>query len=243
MSAHNVARVNEPNPVEPRGDAPAGAAVREGLPIVAGLAAAGVALAAIRPRWAVAPLLCAAGVAAFFRDPVRALPDAADLIYAAADGIVLGVDEVDDAWYLGGKALRISAFLSIFDVHVNRSPVSGTLTEVHYVPGGFMPAMDRARSEENERQYLAIHGDRGPVVMVQIAGLLARRIVRWVEPSSMLRAGQKVGMIKFGSRTDVLVPVNSARPLVRAGQRVRAGVTPIARFCPQVGQPGGGRGV
>lgn len=230
MNEHSAARISEPSQVEPREDAPAGAAVREGIPIVIGLAAVGLALAMTRPRWSVAPLLTAAAVAAFFRDPARALPNNPDLIYAAADGVVLAVDEVEAAWGLGGKALRIAAFLSIFDVHVNRSPVSGELVQVRYVPGRFTPAMNRSGSEDNERQYLAIRGEHGPVVMVQIAGLLARRIVRWVEPPTRLRAGQKVGMIKFGSRTDVLVSANRAEALVRPGQRVRAGVTPIARF-------------
>lgn len=230
MNEHNATRTSEPSQVEPSGDAPAGAAMREGLPIVVGLAAVGLALGMIRPRWSAAPLLCAAGAAAFFRDPARVLPNDPDLIYAAADGVVLAVDEVDEAWHLGGKALRIAVFLSIFDVHVNRSPVSGELVQVHYVAGRFAPAMNRSGSEDNERQYLAIHGEKGPVVMVQIAGLLARRIVRWVEPRTVLQAGQKVGMIKFGSRTDVLVSTNRAQPLVRPGQRVRAGVTPIARF-------------
>lgn len=211
-------------------DPPVGAALREGLPIVVGLAAVGAGLARAHPRWSIVPVVGAAAAAAFFRDPARALPADDALMYSAADGVVLAVDEVEDTWRLGGRALRIAVFLSIFDVHVNRSPIAGDLVELRYIPGGFAPAMHRERSEKNERQYWAIVGPRGPVVVVQIAGMLARRIVRWVEPATSLRAGQKLGMIKFGSRTDVLVDAGSARPLVRPGQHVVAGLTPIARY-------------
>lgn len=216
--------------VEPYLDHPRAAAVVEGLPIVMALLLLGSAVALRRARWGAPFFLAAAGVAAFFRDPVRTVPVDDNAIYSAADGTVLAVDEVDAAWHIGGRALRIATFLSIFDVHVNRSPIAGTLVDTHYVQGGFAPAMNHAGSESNERQYLAIEGERGTVVAVQIAGLLARRIVRWVEPTARLRAGQKIGMIKFGSRTDVLVEAGRARPLVRAGQRVYAGITPIARY-------------
>lgn len=213
-----------------RADGPPYAAFREGWPLVAGAAALALPLAALDRRLAWPPLLLAAGIAAFFRDPRREPPPDDGAIYAAADGIVLAVDEVEEGWFLGGRALRIVTFLSIFDVHVNRSPVAGALRKVLHIPGGYAAAMSRSGSEENERQLLALEGARGPLVIVQVAGLLARRIVLWAAPGARLRAGQKFGMIKFGSRTDVLIPVGRARALVRRGDRVRAGITPIARY-------------
>jgi phosphatidylserine decarboxylase len=211
-------------------DTPAGAALREGASLIAGAAALAVPLALIDRRLAAPPLLLAGAIAAFFRDPRRATVADPTAIYSAADGFVLEVDEVDEPWFLGGRALRIVTFLSIFDVHVNRSPVAGTLRKTEHFDGGYAAAMNRAASETNERQLLAIDGRRSPVVVVQIAGLIARRIRRWVEPGATLRAGQKLGMIKFGSRTDVIVPLGQATALVSKGDRVLAGVTPIARY-------------
>lgn len=211
-------------------DGPPYAAFREGWPLVAGAAALALPLALVDRRLAWPPLLLAAGIAAFFRDPRRATPPGAGAIYAAADGIVLAVDEVEEGWFLGGRALRIVTFLSIFDVHVNRSPVAGALRKVQHVAGGYAAAMSLPGSEANERQLLAIEGAGGPLVVVQVAGLLARRIVLWAAPGERLRAGQKLGMIKFGSRTDVLLPAGRARALVSRGDRVRAGLTPIARY-------------
>lgn len=211
-------------------DLPVNAAPREGWPLIVGAAALAIPLAALDRRLVWPPLLLAGAIAAFFRDPRRTTPPDETCIYAAADGIVLAVDEIDEPWFLGGRALRIVTFLSLFDVHVNRSPVAGTLRKTEHIDGGYAPAMDRAGSELNERQLLAIEGVRGALVVVQVAGLLARRIRRWVEPGATLRAGQKLGMIKFGSRTDVIVPLGQARALVARGDRVRAGLTPIARY-------------
>jgi phosphatidylserine decarboxylase len=227
MSAFADAPDSTPAPAD---DTPNGAALREGWPLIAGAMGLALPLALLDRRLAAPPLLLAGAIAAFFRDPRRATPTDDAAIYAAADGFVLEVDEVDEPWFLGGRALRIATFLSIFDVHVNRSPVAGTLRHTEHFDGGYAAAMNRAASEMNERQLLAIDGARGPVVVVQIAGLIARRIRRWVEPGAMLRAGQKIGMIKFGSRTDVIVPLGQATALVRKGDRVRAGVTPIARY-------------
>ena len=214
----------------PHDDPPAYGALREGWPLIAGAAALAVPLGALDRRLAWPPLALAAAVAAFFRDPRRTTPADEACLYAAADGIVLAVDEVDEPLFLRDRALRVVTFLTLFDVHVNRSPVAGTLLETRHVAGRYAAAMNLAGSEANERQYLAIEGVCGPVVVVQIAGLLARRIRRWVEPGATLRAGQKLGMIQFGSRTDVLVPRGQASPLVQRGDRVLAGRTPIARY-------------
>ena len=211
-------------------DYPRYGALREGWPIIAGAAALALPLAIIDRRLIWPPLLFAGAVAAFFRDPRRTPPTDPDCLYAAADGFILDVDEVEEPWFLGGRGLRIITFLSLFDVHVNRSPLAGTLVKTQHIDGGYAPAMDRAGAELNERQLLAISGERGPIVVVQIAGLLARRIRRWIEPGATLRAGQKFGMIKFGSRTDVIIPLGQAEALVTKGARVRAGITPIARY-------------
>ena len=211
-------------------DAPAYKAVKEGWPIIAGVAALALPLGAIERRLIWPPLLLASAVACFFRDPRRATPPDDDRIYAAADGVVLAVDEVDEPWFIGGRGLRIITFLSLFDVHVNRTPAAGRLVKMHHIDGGYAPAMNRAGAEKNERQLLAIEGARGPLVVVQVAGLLARCIRLWIAPNDTLRAGQKIGMIKFGSRTDVIVPLGSARALVAKGDRVRAGITPLARY-------------
>jgi phosphatidylserine decarboxylase len=211
-------------------DLPRYGALREGWPIIVGAAALALPLAVIDRRLIWPPLLFAGAAAAFFRDPRRTAPPDPDCLYSAADGFILDVDEIEEPWFLGGRGLRIITFLSLFDVHVNRSPLAGTLVKIQHIDGGYAPAMDRVGAELNERQLLAIDGARGPVVVVQVAGLLARRIRRWVEPGATLRAGQKFGMIKFGSRTDVIIPLGRAEALVTKGARVRAGITPIARY-------------
>ena len=120
-------------------------------------------------------------------------------------------------------------FLSLLNVHVNRSPVNGQVTAVEEIDGGFAPAF-ADRSEVNYRHRVALHGERGPVVLVLIAGLLARKISRWVGTGDDVAAGQRISLIHFGSRTDVLLPGDSVEVLVRPGDRVRAGVTPLARY-------------
>ena len=174
-------------------------------------------------------VLAAGGMLAFFRDPERVTDYRPDVLYAAADGLVREVDEVDDPAVPGGRAVRISTFLSLHNVHVNRSPVGGAVGEIEEIGGGYYPALFR-RSEENRRNRITLRGDRGTVVVVQKAGLIARRISVWVEPGETLKPGGKLGLIHLGSRTDVLFPANSAEPLVRPGDTVRAGLTPLARY-------------
>jgi len=155
----------------------------------------------------------------FFRDPSRTLEQEPDTVYAPADGTVVDVDTVTDDWLDGREA----------DVHVNRSPVAGRIAAASETPGGFYPAfLGRARA--NHRKRLAI--DDGPrrVVLVQFAGMLARRISSWAWVGDRVEPGQRIALIHLGSRADVLVPASEATPLVEVGQRVRAGVTPIARY-------------
>jgi phosphatidylserine decarboxylase len=211
-------------------DPPVAGTLREGWPYILGPALLGLLLWRWRPL-AGAPLLAlAAGIAAFFRDPVRRLDPDPSLLYAPADGTVIGVDTVDDPWFVGRRSHRISIFLSLFNVHVNRSPVAGEVVGMRDLGTGFAPAMQFERSHGNRRRETGLATEHGPVLVVQVAGLLARRIVGWIAEHQQLRAGQKIGMITFGSRTDLIVPVEAAAPLVSVGQKVVGGQTPMARW-------------
>lgn len=174
-------------------------------------------------------------ICAFFRDPRRASPAGDGLILSPADGLVSQIITVDlprqltgEGALQAGTATRISIFMSVFDVHINRAPIGGTVTRMAYVPGAFLNAdLDKA-SEENERQYFLIEGADGTKVgFTQIAGLIARRIVGFVREGSMVGMGQRVGLIRFGSRVDVFLPAGYA-PQVLKGQRAVAGETVLA---------------
>jgi phosphatidylserine decarboxylase len=151
-------------------------------------------------------------------------------VYAAADGFVTEVEEAHEPWVPGGKAMRISTFLSIHNVHVNRSPVQGRIVKMEERPGRFVPAFLGGAKDENHQNRVAIDGPKGRAVVVQIAGMVARKISPWIEIGESVKTGQRIGLIHFGSRTDVLLPAGSAEPLIRPGDRVRAGQTPIARY-------------
>ena len=175
-------------------------------------------------------------VAAFFRDPVRVTPAGEGLVIAPADGLVTMIQrvavprELDGPNGIGADSLvRVSIFMSVFDVHINRTPVAGTITQVVYVSGKFLNAdLDKA-SEENERQHFVVEGRDGTRIgFTQIAGLVARRIVGFVKPGDMVAAGQRVGLIRFGSRVDVYLPEGTA-PQVALGQRTLAGETVIGQ--------------
>lgn len=174
-------------------------------------------------------------VAAFFRDPVRVTPQGDHLIIAPADGLITQIDEVPpppelrQADALGsGHVTRVSIFMNVFDVHINRAPISGTVTHRHYIAGAFVNAdLDKA-SEDNERQHFLIERHDGlKIGFTQIAGLVARRIVAHVKPGDIVAAGQRIGLIRFGSRVDVYLPAGT-RPRVLSGQRTVAGETVIA---------------
>jgi phosphatidylserine decarboxylase len=175
-------------------------------------------------------------VAAFFRDPIRTTPKGSGLIVAPADGMVTMIATVPPPRELVGEdglgeapVVRVSIFMSVFDVHINRSPITGEIKRVHYVAGKFLNAdLDKA-SEENERQHILVEGADGVRVgFTQIAGLVARRIVPWVRAGDYVAAGQRVGLIRFGSRVDVYLPVGTS-PQVLLGQRTIAGETIVAR--------------
>ena len=168
----------------------------------------------------------------FFRDPVRVTPISDNLVVSPADGRVSLVANAvpPPELALGDRPLpRVSIFMSVFDCHVNRSPVSGRIERILYTPGKFLNAdLDKA-SEDNERNALVITGAAGRVGVVQIAGLIARRIVCWVKEGQEIGAGERVGMIRFGSRVDVYLPAGTV-PLVSVGQTSLAGETIIAEL-------------
>jgi len=195
------------------------------------LAAAGVEIALGPLRVLKGRLLLGVGLACllFFRDPSRTLVQEPDTVYAPADGMVVGVDTVTDDWLPGRDALRVSTFLALYDVHVNRSPVAGRIAAASETVGGFAPAF-LGRSRANHRKRLAIDDGSRRVVLVQFAGMLARRISSWAWLGDRVESGQRIALIHLGSRADALIPAAEASPLVEVGQRVRAGVTPIARY-------------
>jgi phosphatidylserine decarboxylase len=177
--------------------------------------------------WALPPLLFAAFFLWFFRDPNRTIPPERGLIVSPADGKVTQVALVSTP---DGERLRLSIFLSVFDVHVNRSPVEGILREVRYREGEFLNAMNPVCAECNEQNLAVVDCIEGyQVSFIQIAGLLARRIVFNKKPGDYLERGERVGLIKFGSRTDILLP-GHAEPLVKPGDRVRGGASIVARI-------------
>ena len=174
-------------------------------------------------------------VAAFFRDPVRTTPTDPNLIVAPADGLVTMVKRVGAPQELAGEGglsgefTRVSIFMSVFDVHINRSPVAGTVRRIAYVPGKFLNAdLDKA-SEDNERQYFLVEREDGVSIgFTQIAGLVARRIMAFVKEGDRVEAGERIGLIRFGSRVDVFLPAGTGSQVL-LGQRTIAGETIIAR--------------
>src|SRR5579864_2456106 len=175
------------------------------------------------------PVLLACFFAWFFRDPERTIPSGAGLVVSPADG---KVTDVSSTQLNGVACTRISIFLNVFDVHVNRSPISGVIKSAVYKKGQFGNAMSSASADDNEQNVVTMEGDGMTVVFKQIAGLLARRIVFNHKPGEKLARGQRVGMIKFGSRTDVIFP-QPAEISVKLGDRVKGGESILAKVAPR----------
>jgi len=209
---------------------------KEGYPFIAAFALASIVLG-----WLWSPLFYF-GVALtiwctlFFRDPRRIIPVSDDLAISPADGKVSFVGKVKPPDELGlgtDQVLRISVFMNVFSCHVNRSPMRGTIERIIYTPGSFLNAeLDKA-SEQNERNALVVSTGQGDIAVVQIAGLIARRIVCWAKSSEDIGAGERFGLIRFGSRVDVYLPLQ-AKPAVSIGQTAVAGETILARFHEEV---------
>ncbi|OGU03129.1 MAG: phosphatidylserine decarboxylase [Gemmatimonadetes bacterium GWC2_71_10] len=165
----------------------------------------------------------------FFRDPVREGPRGDQLVVSPADGKVISVAPVDETMYLHSTATRISIFMNVFNVHVNRYPVSGEIEIVHYNPGEFLVASEEKASLVNEQASVGILGPRGQLLVRQIAGMVARRIVTDGNPGDTVRQGERLGMIRFGSRVDVFLEPGAAVQ-VQVGQKVHAGLTVLAEY-------------
>jgi phosphatidylserine decarboxylase len=174
--------------------------------------------------WGIAPVLLAAFFLWFFRDPQRTIPEGPGLIVSPGDGLVTETVAISTP---EGPRQRISIFLSVFDVHVNRSPISGALSRVHYQKGQYLNAMNPASADRNEQNVVTVRGEGFEVTFKQIAGLLARRIVFNPREGDTVERGQRVGLIKFGSRVDVVVPAEAALK-VKVGQRVKGGASVLA---------------
>lgn len=193
----------------------------EGWPFILPPAAAACIMAVM--GWAGAATVFAVVALAFlgfFRDPDRTAPDLPGAVLAPADGRVMVITEALDPWV--GPAVRVSIFLSPLDVHVNRAPIGGLVKNVEYVAGRFLAAYRPEASEQNERCAVSLDGDRARVTVTQISGILARRIVCRVRPGDTVRAGERYGLIRFGSRTDLVLP-RGTDLRVQMGDRVRGG--------------------
>ena len=179
---------------------------------------------------AILPLVLAAFFLWFFRDPSRRIPATQGALVSPADGKVTEAEWIEPP---DGSRLRLSIFLNVFDVHVNRAPISGVVKQVNYKRGLFLNAMRADSNVLNEQNVIVIEGEGYSVQVKQIAGLLARRIVCKVAPGDTLRKGQRIGMIKFGSRVDMLMPADS-NLRVRTGDHVKGGSTVLAVVPPKV---------
>jgi len=166
----------------------------------------------------------------FFRDPERAIPSEPGVIVSPADGLVIRVDEVQENEFLKTPARYVAIFMNVFDVHVNRSPVAGTVTEMRHRAGEYKAASRPDAALRNEQQAIVLESETGlRLLVVQIAGLLARRIIPFVKPGHNLARGERLGMICFGSRVDLYLPLE-AEVLVKVGDRVKAGSSMVARW-------------
>ncbi len=182
-------------------------------------------------RWTVAlvAVLIAGWVAYFFRDPERAGDRGERLVVAPADGKVVLITDVDEPSFIGGRARRVSIFMNVFSVHVNRYPVSGTVRHVRYAKGKFRNAVTPESSAENEQMSVGIDAPNGRVLVRQIAGLIARRIITYSRDGEQVHQGDRMGLIRFGSRVDVFVPPD-AELRVALGEQTAAGATVIAEL-------------
>ena len=210
---------------------------REGLPFIFGALAIAVAAFVVAltrrswPLWLLALLLTviALWVAYFFRDPERMGERGDKLIISPADGRISQITEVDEPAFIHGRAIRISVFMNVFNVHVNRYPVSGRVRYLHYNPGKFLNAASEKSSLENEQMSVGIESNGRRILVRQIAGLIARRIVTYSKDGDVAQQGSRFGLIRFGSRVDVFVPLGT-KVLVRLGDNPAAGTTVLAEL-------------
>ena len=166
----------------------------------------------------------------FFRDPERVAPAGDDIVVSGADGTVRSVEVLEDEKYLGCAAVRISVYLSPFNVHVNRLPLAGKVEKLAYIPGKHLLTASNASSEYNEHSSILIDGEKIPCLIHQIVGPLVRRVVYWLSEGQELDKGDRLGIMKFGSRLDIYLPADKVEVIVTPGDSVEAGLTPIAKI-------------
>ena len=200
------------------------------------LAGLSIALGSPGPPWcwaAAVPLVMLGLVLYFFRDPWRDVPEDAGAIVSPADGVIAEITELDHYDFIDGPAVRIGIFLSIFNVHINRAPRASRVAAMHYKPGEFLNALNPESAIRNEFMWIGLEDAARPGVRMavrQISGLLARRIVCALRPGQSVRRGEKFGMIKLGSRTELILPQGAVQVEATVGQAVKAGTTILARF-------------
>jgi len=202
----------------------------EGIPYLAVLLIASVAVATFWGWWSIPLWLAFLFVLQFFRDPPREIPQGEGLVLCPADGRVIVVGEAPDPYRGGARSLKVSIFMNVFNVHSQRSPVDGTVKETAYSKGLFVNAAFDKASSDNERNALVLGLANGvEISCVQVAGLIARRILCYAKPGEALKRGQRYGFIRFGSRVDVYLPPGS-RPRVAIGDKVKASSTVLAEL-------------
>ena len=202
----------------------------EGIPYLIVLLVASVLAATFWGWWSIPLWIATIFVLQFFRDPQRVMPQGDNLVLCPADGRVIVVGEVPDPYRGGARSLKVSIFMNVFNVHSQRAPVTGTILRQEYSKGLFVNAAFDKASSDNERNALVIKLDNGvEISCVQVAGLIARRILSYVHPGERLVAGQRYGFIRFGSRVDVYLPT-TARPKVAIGDKVKATSTVLAEL-------------
>jgi phosphatidylserine decarboxylase len=189
-------------------------------------------LLGLRPRLAAWPLALTAIAAMLYRDPDRATPEEAETIFAPADGMVIGVEELYEHRFLHTDAVRVAIAATPFDVPIHRSPAAGTVAYLEHIPGEYRPIWDLHAAEHNERQYIGIKTAAGPMLLALIAGPLARRVVCRVGLGERVEAGARLCTIRFGARVDLLLPRDVVEDLPAVGGRLQAGVTRVGRIVP-----------
>lgn len=202
---------------------------REAIKAAALLASLSGVMRSLRLPLAGAPLAAAGALALFLRDPERQIQLDSQLAYAAADGKIMSVEKLSDPRLGEGEWVRVATFLGVDDVHINRSPVAGKIVDSFTRSGGHKPAFSKA-SEHNHSAFTVLEGLYGRCVVAQRVGVLARRIVNWFHTGDLLAQGERYGLIRFGSRTDVYLPAGQVEVLVKPGDRVVGGLTPLARY-------------
>ncbi len=203
--------------------------VKDGYPFFLG----GVAITLVLTygfglKGAILPILVTCYFVYFFRNPQRIVKQDNQVLYSPADGTVMGIEKFFDEEYLNAPAVKVTIFLSVFNVHVNRSPMTGEIKYQRYTCGGFEPAYKNSAPVVNERHAIGLDNGKHRVLVIQIAGILARRIVSWVTLGRNLQQGECYGMIKFGSSTELVMP-ESVQVLVKKGDKVKGGITIIGR--------------